>query len=173
MGRFSHMKLGSSSVSVMSLLIIITMSLLIRTSQASPVPYDYLKGHNDARAIVGVAPLVWNETVADYARDYANERAADCNLIHSGGPYGENIAMGSSGWPFPVKYAVVMWVSEESDYDYASNSCRSDKACLHYTQVVWRNTIYLGCAKVICDNGGTFITCSYDPPGNYDGERPY
>ncbi|MCL7049273.1 hypothetical protein MKW94_026939 [Papaver nudicaule] len=170
MGRFSHMKLGSS-VPRMSLLIV-TMSLLIQTSQASPRPYDYLKGHNDARANVGVAPLVWNKTVAAYAREYASKRSADCNLIHSEGPYGENIAMGPGGGPFPVKYAVIMWLSEGRNYDYASNSCRGP-GCGHYTQVVWRNSIHLGCAKVICDNGGTFIICSYDPPGNYIGERPY
>ncbi|KAI3830459.1 hypothetical protein MKX03_018149 [Papaver bracteatum] len=176
MGRLRHMKLGSSSISVMSLLIITMSSLLIHTSQASPTPRDFLMtliNHNLARAHVGVAPIVWNEKVAAYARDYANKRAADCNLIHSMGPYGENLAMGPRGGPFVVKDAVTMWVGEENDYNYASNSCRQKKGCGHYTQVIWRKSVHVGCARVICHNGGTFIICSYDPPGNIIGQRPY
>lgn len=52
------------------------------------------------------------------------------------------------------------------------SSCLGDE-CLHYTQVVWRDSVYLGCAKVNCYNGGSFVICSYDPPGNYEGDRPY
>ncbi|KAJ1396583.1 Ves allergen [Sesbania bispinosa] len=69
--------------------------------------------------------------------------------------------------------AVRLWVNEKADYDYNSNSCASGKQCGHYTQVVWKNTKRVGCAKVRCNNGGTFITCNYDPPGNYVGQRPY
>ncbi|RZC44461.1 hypothetical protein C5167_037413 [Papaver somniferum] len=71
-----------------------------------------LVNHNRARAHVGVAPIEWNATIAAYARDYANKRAADCDLIHSGGPYGENLAMGPRGGPFVVEDAVTMWALE-------------------------------------------------------------
>ncbi|WZZ76659.1 hypothetical protein YC2023_088029 [Brassica napus] len=30
---------------------------------------------------------------------------------------------------------------------------------VHYTQIVWKNSVRMGCAKVRCDNGQTFITC--------------
>jgi pathogenesis-related protein 1 len=69
--------------------------------------------------------------------------------------------------------AVKLWVDEKPYYDYNSNSCVNGEMCGHYTQVVWRKSLRIGCAKVKCDNGGTFITCNYDPPGNYVGERPY
>ncbi|KAK4254085.1 hypothetical protein QN277_009514 [Acacia crassicarpa] len=69
--------------------------------------------------------------------------------------------------------AVKLWVNEKAYYDYSSNSCAAGKQCGHYTQVVWKNTIRVGCAKVRCNNGGTFISCNYDPPGNYVGRRPY
>ncbi|QCD76638.1 basic form of pathogenesis-related protein 1-like [Vigna unguiculata] len=132
---------------------------------------DYLNAQNTARSEVGVENIVWNDTVAAFAKNYANERK-DCQLIHSGGGgiYGENIAM-SSG-EMSVAEAVKLWVDEKPFYDYTSNSCIGGE-CLHYTQVVWRKSVYLGCAKVSCNNGGTFVTCNYSPPGNYVGERPY
>ncbi|CAB4290778.1 unnamed protein product [Prunus armeniaca] len=69
--------------------------------------------------------------------------------------------------------AVDMWLVEKADYNYDSNSCADGKVCGHYTQVVWRNTARVGCAKVRCNSGGTFIGCNYDPPGNYVGQKPY
>ncbi|MCL7025766.1 hypothetical protein MKW94_001357 [Papaver nudicaule] len=91
-------------------------------------------------------------------------------MIHSGGPYGENLAMSTGD--LSAADAVKMWVDEISNYDYYSNSCQGGE-CLHYTQVVWRNSVRLGCASVPCSAGGTFVICSYDPPGNYIGQRPF
>ena len=139
---------------------------------AQDSPDDYVNEHNAARSQVGVPNIVWDNTVAAFAQDYANQRQGDCNLIHSGGggKYGENLA-GSSG-DLSGDDAVTMWVGEKSNYDYNSNSCVGGE-CLHYTQVVWKNSVRVGCAKVRCNNGGTFIGCNYDPPGNYVGEKPY
>ncbi|OIV96113.1 hypothetical protein TanjilG_13045 [Lupinus angustifolius] len=131
---------------------------------------DYLNGHNAARSEVNVPNVVWDDTVAAYAQSYADQRRGDCNLVHSGGSYGENIA--KSTGDLSGNDAVGLWVDEKPNYDYDSNSCIVGQ-CGHYTQVVWRNTKSIGCAKVRCDNGGTFITCNYDPPGNYVGEKPY
>ncbi|XP_012072761.2 pathogenesis-related protein 1 [Jatropha curcas] len=96
---------------------------------------------------------------------------SECNLVHSEGPYGENLAWGSGD--LSGEEAVKMWVDEKTYYDYNSNSCAPGRVCGHYTQVVWRESVRLGCAKVTCTNGGTFIGCNYDPPGNYIGKRPY
>ncbi|KAJ7946841.1 Pathogenesis-related protein 1-like [Quillaja saponaria] len=133
---------------------------------------DYVNAHNAARSQVGVPPLAWDDTVAGFARDYAKQRAGDCKLVHSGGggKYGENLA-GSSG-DLSGKAAVGLWVNERAKYDHNSNSCAGGE-CRHYTQVVWRNSVRLGCAKVKCNNGGTFIGCNYDPPGNFIGQKPY
>ncbi|KAL3515409.1 hypothetical protein ACH5RR_022311 [Cinchona calisaya] len=155
-----------------SLVIILPFLLLIQINpiQAQNSPNDFLHGHNVARAQVGVKPLVWNQSVAAYAENYAHKRAIDCDLEHSMGPFGENIAEG--GNEFSGSDAVNMWVGEKPFYDYKSNSCVGDE-CLHYTQVVWRDSIHLGCARAKCANGWWFITCNYHPPGNYIGQRPY
>ena len=44
--------------------------------------------------------------------------------------------------------------------------------CGHYTQVVWRKSLRVGCGMATC--GATEVwVCNYDPAGNWDGERPY
>ncbi|XP_074310357.1 pathogenesis-related protein 1A-like [Silene latifolia] len=150
------------------------ISTIFITSQAQNNPIDYIAAHKSARSAVGVATLVWDTNLAKYAQTYANQRAADCNLVHSATEdYGENIAVGygySNG--FTGVDAVNLWVAEKPHYDYYSNTCKNGE-CGHYTQVVWRDTVRLGCARVTCKNGGVFVTCNYDPPGNYEGEKPY
>ncbi|KAK7246656.1 hypothetical protein RIF29_41526 [Crotalaria pallida] len=118
-----------------------------RVANAQDSQEDYLNAHNIARSLVNVPKLVWDETLAAFAHNYADERKGDCNLVHSGGGglYGENIAMSTSD--MSGTDAVKMWVDEEPNYDYNSNSCVADQ-CLHYTQVVWGNTLRIGCAKV-------------------------
>uniref|UniRef100_M1DFN5 PR1 protein n=1 Tax=Solanum tuberosum TaxID=4113 RepID=M1DFN5_SOLTU len=115
--------------------------------------------------------MTWDNRLAAYAQNYANQRMGDCRMQHSSGPYGENLAAA-----FPALNAggaVKMWVDEKQWYHYNSNTCQADKVCGHYTQVVWRNSVRLGCARVRCNNGWYFITCNYDPPGNWNGQRPY
>ncbi|KAL5560880.1 hypothetical protein UlMin_030627 [Ulmus minor] len=154
-----------------SLAIFVCMVGLALTCNAQDAPQDYLNAHNSARDQVSVDHLTWDDTVAAYAQNYANQRQGDCNLVHSGGPYGENLAWSSGDLSGTA--AVGLWVAEKDDYDYNSNTCAAGKVCGHYTQVVWRNSVRVGCAKVRCNNGGTFIGCNYDPPGNYVGQRPY
>lgn len=135
-------------------------------------PQDYVTTHNAARAEVGVGPMVWDEKVAAYARSYVDQRTGDCNLVHSNtSSYGENLAEGSGDF-MTGREAVELWVKEKPNYNYGSNSCVGGE-CLHYTQVVWRNSARLGCARARCDNGWWFVSCNYDPPGNFIGERPY
>ncbi|KAJ4971707.1 hypothetical protein NE237_004806 [Protea cynaroides] len=146
--------------------------VFFHVSQAQNSQQDYLAAHNAARSKVRVGSITWDDTVAANAQNYANQRAGDCKLVHSGGRYGENLAMSSGD--MSATEAVNMWVAEKANYDYNSNSCTGGQMCGHYTQVVWRNSVHFGCARVRCSNGsGTFIICSYDPPGNYLGERPY
>ncbi|KAD5317937.1 hypothetical protein E3N88_17883 [Mikania micrantha] len=159
----------SSTFALISFLISLAM---LPITHAQNSQQDYLDAHNAARAQVGVGNMVWNTTVAAYAQSYANQRIGDCNMVHSGGPYGENLAEGSG--TFTGTVAVNLWVNEKTYYDYTTNTCASGHGCGHYTQVVWRNSVQLGCARVQCTNNGWwFVICSYYPPGNYVGQAPY
>ncbi|XP_006658252.1 pathogenesis-related protein PRB1-2-like [Oryza brachyantha] len=141
-------------------------------------PQDFVNPHNSARSDVGVGPVTWNETVAAYAQAYANQRQGDCRLVHSNctGKYGENLFWGSAGGNWTAASAVAAWVSEKQWYNHTTNTCSapSGKSCGHYTQVVWRSSTAIGCARVVCNGTlGVFITCNYSPPGNYIGQSPY
>ncbi|KDP37608.1 hypothetical protein JCGZ_06951 [Jatropha curcas] len=156
----------------LSLAIVLLMSgTLLLPSNAHDGPEDYLIPHAEARKAVGLKPLIWDKKLEAYAKDYTSQRIGDCELVHSEGPYGENLAWCSDD--LSVADAVKMWTDEGADYDYNTNNCCEGKECGHYKQVVWRDTTCIGCAKVRCNNGGTLISCNYNPPGNYEGQKPY
>ncbi|CAN8257959.1 unnamed protein product [Cochlearia groenlandica] len=152
------------------LIFVVLVGTLVLPSKAQDNPQDYVSAHNQARSLVGVGPIQWDERIASVARAYADRlRGNNCNLVHSGGPYGENLA-----WASPELSgigAVNMWVNERANYNYASNTCNG--VCGHYTQVVWRNSVRVGCGKTKCNNGGSLVVCNYDPPGNYVNQKPY
>lgn len=154
------------SISIVSLLALFCLA------HAQNSPEDFVSAHNKVRTPLNLPLVEWNATVAAYAQDYANTRSADCNMEHSHGPYGENLAEAS--WDLTAAEAVEMWADEEKFYDYTSNSCADGQMCGHYTQIVWRDSSTIGCATAKCGNNDwTFVTCNYYPPGNYIGERPY
>ncbi|KAG9136835.1 hypothetical protein Leryth_004578 [Lithospermum erythrorhizon] len=64
------------------------------------------------------------------------------------------------------------WADEMKFYNIRSNTCKQGKMCGHYTQIVWKESVRLGCFRGTCKNADTYITCEYDPPGNYVGEKP-
>ncbi|KAK6916274.1 CAP domain, partial [Dillenia turbinata] len=131
-------------------------------------PDDYVREHNNARSNVSVPCLQWNDTLAEYAQSYANNRTGDCILRHSNTDYGENLFIGT-GRNYTGVDAVDAWVPEEQNYDYSTNTCAQGAVCGHYTQVVWNTTTSIGCARVTCNNGSIFITCNYYPAGNIPG----
>ncbi|XP_031261017.1 pathogenesis-related protein 1-like [Pistacia vera] len=98
---------------------------LVLPSHAQSSQQDYVNAHNTARAQVNVGPMTWDNMVAAYAQDYANQRIGDCRLVHSRGPYGENLAW-SSGDPLGID-VVTLWVDEKADYNYDTNTSALDK----------------------------------------------
>ncbi|KAL1564553.1 pathogenesis-related leaf protein 6-like [Salvia divinorum] len=151
---------------------ILGLSILISTVRAQNAAQDYVNAHNGPRTQVGVGAVTWNATLATYALNYANSRVGDCALTHSYGPYGENLAKGSSN-TFTGISAVNLWAAEKQYYDHTNNCCIGTNQCLHYTQMVWHDSTQIGCARVRCNNGWYYIVCSYHQPGNWEGEMPY
>jgi len=127
--------------------------------------------HDEARALVGVAPLSWSNTLGAYAQEWANQLAAnDCKLAHRpSSPYGENLFWKTS--TATASEVVAAWTAESANFDAASNSCSAD-VCGHYTQVVWSATTSLGCGVASCGQQQVWV-CNYDPRGNIVGQKPY
>ena len=155
----------------MNFFIFVVLFAFIGCAFAASNQDQWLESHNYFRSIVNpraqyMPDLIWSSTVAAYAQAYIDT----CPSGHSGGPQGENLYW-SSAQNEPWN-AVAAWYNEVSNYHLSSNSCDSQKVCGHYTQVVWNQTTHLGCAFANCGSTWAYI-CSYDPPGNYVGEKPY
>ncbi|GAV64996.1 CAP domain-containing protein [Cephalotus follicularis] len=133
---------------------------------------QFLTAHNFVRLKHGELPLMWDRRLARYARRWAQARESDCDLIHSNGPYGENLFWGGNDdWtPYEI---VEKWAEEDRFFNVGNNLCQEGRMCGHFTQVVWRDTVRVGCGKALCNGGGVFVICSYDPPGNYENESPF
>lgn len=134
----------------------------------------FLYAHNIARETSGVPPLKWDKGLARFADKWAKQRKPDCNMIHSGGPYGENIFWYRQRKMWSPEKVVTKWFEERFNYYPETNTCTSGQMCGHYTQIVWRSTTAVGCARVKCNNNrGFLVVCEYDPCGNYEGESPF
>ena len=130
-----------------------------------------LDAHNQARAQVGVKPLVWSVELSAIASIYAKKLASSGRFEHSGRRgYGENLFMGTAGSYGPVD-GVRAWVDESRDYDYNVNHGHG-KTVGHYTQVVWSGTTAVGCGQAV-GHGSMWMVCNYYPAGNIVGQRPY
>ena len=91
-----------------------------------------------------------------------------------GYPYfvGENIAATASA-PLSIAAAVSAWAAEGENFDYGTNTCLVG-SCANYTQLVWRTTLLVGCARSDCP-AHTFryaVICNFGPTGNTGG-LPY
>jgi uncharacterized protein YkwD len=131
---------------------------------------EMLAAHNAVRSKAGVPALVWSETLAGVAQEWADRLIAERRFDHRPkSKYGENLFRLNGGRATPQR-VVDRWASEAANFDYKANRCNGE--CGHYTQVVWRATKEVGCA--VGRGGGREVwVCEYAPPGNYVGQRPY
>ena len=128
-------------------------------------------GHNRVRADVGVAPLVWNDSLAASAQAWADHLAAENRFYHDpdpNGTWGENLAGVTLPLPdVPMAERQEGWFSEMNNYHGQTDAPTAG----HYTQVVWNSTTSVGCGTAT-NATWDFLVCRYNPPGNTGG-APY
>ncbi|KAI1756852.1 CAP domain-containing protein [Xylaria castorea] len=120
---------------------------------------NFYRGEHNASAVA------WNSTLSSFATDYLNgdEVGADCKFAHSGGPYGENLALG-----YPNATASIeAWGDERAKYDFGKPGFTEQTG--HFTQLVWKNTTDVGCGRRLCGERGWYLVCEYWPRGNVVG----
>ncbi|MCP4744712.1 MAG: hypothetical protein GY874_01020 [Desulfobacteraceae bacterium] len=148
----------------------------------------FLCAHNEVRNSAqpvpdpALEPMTWDEDLAEIAQDYAEKCIWDHNPDRSEnylGYVGENLYMTTSKNSTSAT-AVQSWGAEIAYYDYDTNDCESGKTCGHYTQIVWRDTIKVGCGIAFCSSvaqspfvNAYLYVCNYSPGGNYTGKWPY
>lgn len=154
--------------------------LLTGTSSASGgFEQRVLATHNQERARLGIAPLRWDANLQASAQRWANHLAATGRFEHAPesriSPEGENLWAGTKGY-FAPEAMVDAWVREKKYFRpgvFPNNSTTgSVKDVGHYTQVVWRDTGEVGCARATGAREDVLV-CRYADAGNYRGEVPF
>lgn len=134
---------------------------------------EMLRGQNALRARHHAPALTADPELESYAQRWADHLAATGNFEHSRGPYGENLyyVESTSGLDSveAARQAVRDWGSEAAKYRYGSGFSSTTG---HFTQMVWVETKRLGCAMSRKGADQVYVVCSYDPPGNVQGEFP-
>jgi len=153
---------------------------------------QFVTAHNQARSgpltptpAPALPPVSWDAVLADSAYGYLSKcvsaaphalvdhnanRSVDYAALGGSGYVGENI-LGSTGSATPAA-AVDSWMSEAAQFDYATTPIGTAG---HYTQVVWRGSVRIGCAIVDCPSVTyhSVVLCDYSPGGNIVGQKPY
>ncbi|KAL0485539.1 pathogenesis-related protein [Acrasis kona] len=147
---------------------------------------NIVEKHNIIRTGINIFPsiplMAWDVTLEEFANRYASScpNTTTSNLplnpnrkLSDGTTVGQQIFSSTDNFD-PVE-GVDNWASSSAHYNYANNTCEQNKSCGTYTQIVWRRSTRIGCARVNCL--GYFFSynllCNYVEVGNVIGKKPY
>ena len=161
---------------VLVLIIILVLMSSSRVETELKFNDECLRAHNALREKHRADNLTFDEDLAEAALKHAKYLASEDTFQHSNYGYGENIYWSSDYSQDGCKSVVDKWYQENKDWFYRSGSGNPYRATGHFTQVVWRSTLRVGCARHDKGDGkmkGVFVVCEYDPPGNIGDRMEY
>jgi hypothetical protein len=142
---------------------ILTVVMVYSLNAYAITPKDWVDAHNKyRRRHMDTPDVIWDSDLAAEAQACANLKPGTKPQPRSNGDHcnsGENWASGTSSAESVVGG---QWYDEIDKYDY-SNPVFSQETG-HFTQVVWKDSIKIGCAT------GYGSVCRYEPFGNYKGQ---
>nr|WPD49276.1 hypothetical protein [Hirudo nipponia] len=168
------------------ILIVTTLCLASGTLLSPEVERRVLDHHNKLRRGEGssdMKEMKWDPTLAQTASMWADgcvfKHGHPTSVKTNYGYVGQNIFWSSSESVDAVD-GIQKFFDEKKDYIYSQTKCRERAVCGHYTQVVWADSEYVGCAATVCSGkreegkvSGTLMVCNYGPGGNYRGAKPF
>jgi len=137
--------------------------------------------HNHERARYGLEPLQWNVELANMAACWADLKAYGHSEDHFCAS-GENIAMGLGDPCYSnpmegMKNAIMSFLDEDRNWAQSPHLAEDNG---HWTQAVWKDTRFVGCAVAqrknfmqgysSDDQASMYVVCEYYPPGNVIGQ---
>ena len=145
----------------------------IKTSfKGNKFQQESLEEHNILRKKHHVGDLELSKELCDIAQKYANKLAATDTFQHSksnfkGRPMGENL-FACYGMEITGKIMTDSWYDEIKDYNF--NNPGFKRTTGHFTQVVWKNSKYVGFGFAKSKSGYYYGVANYVPAGNYIDE---
>ncbi|CAF0960944.1 unnamed protein product [Didymodactylos carnosus] len=141
------------------------------------VQQEVLQQHNLYRARHCALALILNDVLTEIAQEYAEELAIQnqfqhsSNTVNGGKSLGENLYMMSGSETLNVNGATSTtdWYDEIKYYNF--NRPGFSSGASHFTQVVWKDSIYLGVGVAYGNNGRlAYVVTNYYPAGNVQGD---
>ena len=128
--------------------------------------------HNKFRENYNCKKLKLSDELSEKAQKYADKCAQSDKIMDSIDLYndeviGQNIYIADNN-KFNVDKICHMWYDEKNNYDFNSNNYNKD-AC-HFTQLVWKNTEYVGFGYSNNNGGKVYFVAYYYPAGNIFNE---
>jgi len=137
--------------------------------------------HNEYRCMHGVPLFTWDDEIASNAKAWASKGKYEHSTSESrkiqGEQCGENIA-----WGYPNRsgtdstrawYNEIKFTKPSGTANGPKDSTPKGQVIGHYTQIVWKSSTKLGCAKgsaVSMGHSGDFWVCQYCIAGNFLGQ---
>ncbi|RWS25189.1 serine proteinase stubble-like protein [Leptotrombidium deliense] len=125
---------------------------------------ECLKSHNEMRRKHSSQPLKLDNNLIEVANKLVIDNYYEFIMNKD---YGQNIARYYGVDP-KCEQVVQLWYGDRTNYDYSNAQYSSQSGA--FTQLVWRSSTKLGCAKKAGQSGSMVVICLYDPSGNVRGQ---
>ena len=153
-------------------------------NQQNNMKQEFINKTNEYRQKANAKPLEWDNNLENKAQEWINYLCENenCQMRHPRTIQEQNIYLNGNTWGQNLAYfkrrnvnkplqgtvdeIIYNWGSVEcNNYNEENPEIRNKGMIGHFTQLVWKDTDKLGCAKI---NKGdeTLYACNYSPSGN-------